>query len=272
MSLSNSLPQLERAFRELKENVEKSVNSLRDAMESVIRSALTDDKTPLQSALALRQALESAGYEDSFDIVVFGDLNGFKTLNESYGHAAGDFAIQHIGTLIQKLFVEECQAKAFHPSGDEFIILLRHKFLKKFKTLTANFAECEFDFEEQQLKTAISFGYAIREVETDFETLLARAEVACRKAKTQGGGEFVQWTKELASESFEERRETCPNCHSIIACNIPRKNIVQELKVCPVCQKPLTKTKPPASANQRALKRITEKEEHKTKRVRRKIL
>lgn len=190
MSISNSLPQLEQAFRELQENIGKSIADLQIAVKGVIQTALSDDETPLQSALALRQALEAVAgnTESSFDIVIFGDLNRFKGLNYRFGHVAGDFAIQYVGTLIQNLLVEQCEAQAFRQSGDEFVILLNRQFLDRFQKLTAEFGECKFEFEGQQIKTAMSFGYAARETETDFEVLLARAEIACQEAKRLGDG------------------------------------------------------------------------------------
>lgn len=241
MSLSNSLPHLEQAFRELQQNIEKSIGELQIAVQGVIETALSDDKTPLQSALALRQALEAAAgnTESFFDIVIFGDLNRFKGLNDRFGHSAGDFAIQFVGTMIQNLLVEQCQAQAFRQSGDEFVILLKQQFLEQFQKLSAEFGDCKFEFEEQQIKTAMSFGYAARETETDFEILLARAEIACQEAKRAGDGVSVEWTVNLESSAFVNRRGRCPQCQTEINCNIPGQNQLLDLKVCPVCESPL---------------------------------
>jgi len=252
MSLFNSLPQLQQAFRELQDNFKKSVSVLRDAeasvsilqeaVQSVIQTALTDDKTPLKSALALQQRFSSTTDESSFDVVVFGDLNRFKRLNDKFGHAAGDYAIGYVGAMIQELFVEKCRAQAFRQSGDEFVILLQREFLESFKSSAGNFAECKFEFEGQQIKTAASFGYAIRQDDIDFDTLLKRADTACQTAKRQGDGSYVEWTNKIEQESFVTlRNEPCPNCRTLITCDIPRQNSQQVINICPVCSTPITK-------------------------------
>lgn len=236
MSLSNSLSLLEQTFNELRKNTEQLIGALQQAVETVIQTALKDDKTPLRSALALRQALESAGYENSFDVVIFGDLNRFKGLNDRFGHTAGDFAIQYVGNLIQELLVEQLEAQAFRQGGDEFVVLLRREFLERFQNSTGEFAECRFEFENEQIKTAMSFGFAVRDEEADFEDLLTRAEAACQEAKRLGDGISVQWSKELESAAFVSRRERCAKCRTEIKCNIPNQNQLLSLAVCPVCQ------------------------------------
>ncbi len=248
MSLSKSLTQLEQAFRELQDNFEKSVTVLlnaeqsvvvlQEAVRSVTKTALSDDKTPLRSALALERILSSTSDERSFDVVIFGDLNRFKPLNDNYGHAAGDYAIRVVGTMIQTLFVDKYQAQAFRPHGDEFIILLKREFLESLKTHVIKFAKCEFEFEEQPLKTAMSFGAAVRQGETDFETLRARAEAACQKAKRQGDGVLIEWSEQIEMEkTVEFRKVQCEKCGTEHNCYVPA-NLASEdskLRSCSWC-------------------------------------
>ena len=104
--------------------------------------------------------------------------------------------------MIEELFVNECGAQAFHPSGDEFVILLKHEVLESFKTYAKSFAKCEFEFEGELIETAMSFGNAVRQIEIDVDTLLKRADIACQAAKRQGGGSYLEWSDEIERESF----------------------------------------------------------------------
>lgn len=246
MSLFDSLPQLIQAFRDLQDNFEKSVSVLRsaeqsvavleEAVQSIIRAAQTDDKTPLGSALALQQTFSSTTDENSFAILIFGDLNRFKRLNDLYGYTAGDAAIRHVGTMIEDLFVKGCGALAFRQSGDEFVILLQREFLDRFKMSVSNFAKCTFEFEGEEIETAMSFGYAVRQIDIDFDTLLKRAGTACKAAKREGDGSSVEWTVDIESESFVTLRNVlCSNCRTLITCDIPRQHPQHEIKICPVC-------------------------------------
>jgi diguanylate cyclase (GGDEF)-like protein len=54
--------------------------------------------------------------------LVLCDLNGFKALNDSYGHAAGDAALERVGGLL--LAAIRTIDDAFRIGGDEFALLL----------------------------------------------------------------------------------------------------------------------------------------------------
>lgn len=218
-------------------NLQESLNALEESVKNVIESANSDDKTSLYNALALRKNAESFGKSDkNFDVIVFGDLNRFKGLNDSFGHKAGDTAIKFVGEMIQELFVKRCNAKAFRQSGDEFVILLQSKDLEHFKSLTDTFAVCEFHYEDKNIKTAMSFGYAVSKGEIDFDTLQMRAENACQYAKSQGDGVCVEWTEEIEQESLIHLRNRCNNCGARIICNVPLRHSPQKLKCCPFCK------------------------------------
>jgi len=178
------------------------------AVDKVLEAARSDDKTPLENALALREDASFFGREGtSFDVVVFGDLNRFNGLNDTNGHDAGDTAIGHVGKMIKERIIEPCKAKAFHPSGDEFVILLSQDCLPNFISLAPSFGECLFQYDGESLKTGMSFGYAITGGEDDFETLRLRAETACQYAKTLGDGVCIEWTEEIERESLTHLRE-----------------------------------------------------------------
>lgn len=220
-------------------NLQESLNTLEEAVKKVIEAANSDDKTPLYNALALRKDAESFGKSDkNFDVVIFGDLNRFKGLNDQFGHKAGDIAIEFVGEMIQTLIVEGCSAKAFRQSGDEFVILLNSKDLESFKSSINSFEVCEINYEDKSITTAMSFGYALSKGEVDFDTLQMRAENACQYAKSQGDGVCVEWTEEIEQESLIHLRNRCGNCGAKTVCNVPRKNNPQKLKCCPFCEKP----------------------------------
>jgi GGDEF domain-containing protein len=80
-------------------------------VREVVEAAVSDDKTPLRNALALNQAAALVGSGgDNPDVVIFGDLNGFKGFNDKFGHLAGDAAIGYVGGMIKNLLVDGCKA------------------------------------------------------------------------------------------------------------------------------------------------------------------
>ena len=52
------------------------------------------------------------------------DVNCFKEINDTYGHAEGDRAIQEIGHILSGALV--ANSVAIRISGDEFMVLIRH--------------------------------------------------------------------------------------------------------------------------------------------------
>jgi diguanylate cyclase (GGDEF)-like protein len=89
-------------------NLDEAIEGLEKLVAEVRSASLTDDKTRLGSALALRQEarLMNEGVSE-FDVIIFGDLDDFKHLNDLHGHDAGDVAINKVGEVIHKLIVED---------------------------------------------------------------------------------------------------------------------------------------------------------------------
>jgi diguanylate cyclase (GGDEF)-like protein len=223
-------------------NLQESINAFQiavsTALEQVVEAALSDDKTPLGNLLALEKFTSLVGTGgDNPDVVIFGDINDFHSFNRRYGQDAGDAAITHVGTLIKEAFVDQCQAKAFRRSGDEFVILLTKSQLEGFKTRVPAFASCSFSIEAQLRKTAISFGYTVSKGEIAFSDLMVRAEAACQVAKAKGDGVVIEWSEETERQAIKSIRGRCPHCEASITCYAPREAIPKDEKLvcCPCC-------------------------------------
>jgi len=210
--------------------------NLSEAIEQLNKVAFTDDKTPLENALALNKEmiLIDAG-RSKFDVIVFGDLNEFKLFNTNYTHEAGDVAIRKVGEKIQEDIVTQIKARAFRQSGDEFIILLKQSQIKKLLSKTLSFASITFSYKRKSLETKMSFGYAISDGKTNFSDLLERAETACLTAKSKGDGICIKWTEEVELNALVEIRHNCRQCGSVNKCYIPKKLSAKNLKVCSFC-------------------------------------
>ena len=70
----------------------------------------------------LEHALVRAARRDSNVVVMFIDLDGFKAVNDTWGHATGDLVLKEVARRVQgKLRKEDALARL---GGDEFVILL----------------------------------------------------------------------------------------------------------------------------------------------------
>jgi diguanylate cyclase (GGDEF)-like protein/PAS domain S-box-containing protein len=71
----------------------------------------------------LAEALEQARVNDTRVALVFVDLNGFKAINDHYGHAAGDRVLMTTATRLQKIL--RATDTVARIGGDEFVIILQ---------------------------------------------------------------------------------------------------------------------------------------------------
>lgn len=216
-------------------NLREAIEQLEKIVDEVRQAVFVDDKTKLKNALALRdEALLIDNGKSEFDVVIFGDLNRFKGLNDLHGHDAGNLAINQAGERIYDV-AEKLSAKAFRQSGDEFVILLKKDLIESFVSDASSFAEIIFSYYEKPLKTAMSFGYAVNDGKTSFSDLLERAEMACQYAKNQGDGICVGWSESIKQNPIVNLRDRCQNCGAKISCNVPTQNAPVKLKLCPCC-------------------------------------
>lgn len=94
-------------------------------------TALLADHDPLTSALnrrafmrSLHQAMSYAERYGATSAVLFVDLDGFKAVNDNFGHAAGDAVLKHVAKLLIGQVRETDVVGRI--GGDEFALVLQH--------------------------------------------------------------------------------------------------------------------------------------------------
>jgi two-component system, cell cycle response regulator len=156
--------------------------------------ALTDPLTGLHNRRAIdlwvNSQLSAAARHDFSLWVVMADLDRFKTVNDTYGHDAGD--------IVLKSFAEILKANTRKSNicgrlgGEEFLIVLTHGDQEQvgiaIERVRRSLETEEFRFGHDVIRVTASFGVAgFRGPEpTEFNTLLARADAALYSAKRQG--------------------------------------------------------------------------------------
>ena len=117
------------------------------------------------------------------------DLDHFKLVNDTHGHAAGDMVLRRFAVLLRDSLRKTDLAGRL--GGEEFAVLLIGTDLDS----AAEFAErlrCEFDAERvviegQSIHTTVSVGVtALRQDDPSADDALARADMALYQAKAEG--------------------------------------------------------------------------------------
>lgn len=98
----------------------KRVN--RQLRELAFRDALSGLPNRLHFEERLDETLDAVGRRPSAMAVLFIDLDGFKAVNESFGHSAGDDVLREVGRRLASVARE--QDMAARVGGDEFLLLV----------------------------------------------------------------------------------------------------------------------------------------------------
>ncbi|MCK6511426.1 GGDEF domain-containing protein [Myxococcota bacterium] len=227
-------------------HIQEALNKLYQTAQKTLELVYQDDKTPLQNNLAFQDALTNIGRNPQHpDVLVCGDLNGFKSINDQFGHDAGDAVIAQAGRILQTLFVDGLHIRAFHISGDEFALLLPKQQLQAFIQQAQVFAKAPARHEKETILFGMSFGYASTDHGTQIPSppeLKSRAEIALQIAKQQGAGCCVGWSEELSAQKLETLRQRCPTCNTTTSCSVPADRLPtnKQLKSCPICEQPFS--------------------------------
>ena len=106
---------------------ERQLRDISQDRETAVHAANHDALTGMPNRTALLSRLDAALDDcgpDELVAVVFVDLDGFKAVNDTWGHAAGDTVLQ---TAAQRLSgLVRSHDTAARLSGDEFVLVMRH--------------------------------------------------------------------------------------------------------------------------------------------------
>ncbi len=184
--------------------------TVRKALEADLRfQALHDTLTGLanrtmftqQTAAALRtsERLESVG-------ALFIDLDDFKTVNDSLGHAVGDQLLQEVSTrLITSLSSNDLAARL---GGDEFAVLVvdaldQAGVVALAERVLALVAK-PYRIQGRDIRVTASIGIAFADEEgVDAEVLLRSADVAMYLAKDRGKNRYAVFEAHMHTSVFE---------------------------------------------------------------------
>ena len=161
--------------------------------EELLRLAATDPLTGAFNrreftAIADREALRASRYHHKLSILMI-DLDHFKKLNDTYGHAAGDKALQRFTTLC-------CNALRNVDifgrwGGEEFVALLPETDVEGAAIIAERLRKVVADnilmFNDQKINFTVSIGVAqYKDTEVSIDVPLSRADSAVYDAKKAG--------------------------------------------------------------------------------------
>jgi diguanylate cyclase (GGDEF)-like protein/PAS domain S-box-containing protein len=169
----------------------RDVSERKAVEDQLAHQALHDPLTGLPNRALLsdrvQQALTRLKREDGFAAVLFLDLDGFKLVNDSLGHALGDELLQCVGERLRS--AARSTDSVARLGGDEFVVLCENLVdPTEAMTLAERLLEAlavPFDIAGHQLFVSASIGVATTPA-TDADTFLRDADTAMYQAKKSG--------------------------------------------------------------------------------------
>jgi diguanylate cyclase (GGDEF)-like protein len=173
----------------------------------MLHLAVTDNLTKLRNRRALQIRHKNGLRPNEF--LLYLDLNGFKQINDMYGHNVGDKVLQHYGELIRKI----CKGRSYRIGGDEFIIVGDkakhdlHSLISQLKGFNLYLKERDISFD-----VTASIGVFLSEVEHDnLQDILFFTDMAMYSAKKSDKQQHVivdtQFVKSFNPKLYSETKD-----------------------------------------------------------------
>lgn len=206
------------------------------AEEQLIYDALHDALTGLPNRTLFMERLESAlsrakRHSDYLFAVLFIDLDRFKIVNDSLGHAIGDQLLRAIACLLEQSIRTTDTIARF--GGDEFTILLDGikditDAIKIAERLQSQLV-APLTLENHTIFCSASIGIALNQNYTQAQDLLRNADIAMYQAKEQGKARYAIFDHAMYQKTLEllqlesdlrqalERQEFCLHYQPIVS-------------------------------------------------------
>jgi len=198
--------------------ISRDITERKRMQENLERMALYDQLTELPNRALfhdrLEQAIERVRRRGTPFAVGFVDLDDFKAVNDSFGHAAGDELMRKVASRLQaSVRSEDTLARV---GGDEFILLVEAVDDRKILELVADRLrerfEPPFGIKESEVHVSVSIGFAFPseealaegDFELDVESLIRTADRAMYDAKRVAGTSWRVFAP--SSEGTSSRR------------------------------------------------------------------
>ncbi|WP_236637625.1 putative bifunctional diguanylate cyclase/phosphodiesterase [Exiguobacterium sp. SH1S21] len=183
----------------------KDITQMIVQQEQILYQANHDSLTGLHNRYALQEQIERLITDGRPFTLMFSDLDGFKEINDQFGHHMGDQLLQHIGKRLRSALLPNEYAGRL--GGDEFIVVAEHNddeiLVERLRRLVYR---PPYFMAGNLVEIHASIGIVrYPEHGTTLKHLLSNADLAMYKAKDKGRDETVIFAPALRVDK-EERK------------------------------------------------------------------
>ena len=196
----------------LEKEVKERTYELEQANKKLDLISRTDELTQLPNRRDMHRTIEKEvdranRFRKAFSII-FIDIDHFKDVNDTYGHAAGDAVLRSVASTIRSLLRKYDVLARY--GGEEFLTLLPETELKDAAHVAERFRKQienqTIFFGSQEIKVTITLGVAQFDSSQGAEKCIQLADKALYEGKEHGRNRVILWTDDKAVESTEKQQ------------------------------------------------------------------
>jgi len=218
----------------------QDVSRLRKMHDSLAHEARHDTLTGLVNRREFQARLEAAfataRSRSESHALCYLDLDQFKVINDSCGHAAGDQLLRKVTDLLKSLLPgNETLARL---GGDEFGLLIQNASIddavRLAETLLAAIKAFRFNWEGRTFSIGVSIGVTvITRKSTDLKTVVSTADAACYAAKEKGRNRVQVYNPD--DIELDQRQEEMRALSQITSALDENRYVLYYQPIIPVC-------------------------------------
>jgi diguanylate cyclase (GGDEF)-like protein len=153
-----------------------------------------DFLTDLHNRRSAKSKLNSNNFQSASTFIIMLDLDDFKSINDQYGHFAGDVVLKDVAQEIKSCMMTPDDWAA-RWGGDEFLLVLhglKEDVIQQLKGMKQNIHHKQVIFEQQSVNYSISIGMAEYDSDKSIQQNLKQADQALFSAKNKGKNQLYQ--------------------------------------------------------------------------------
>ncbi|MGI5241434.1 putative bifunctional diguanylate cyclase/phosphodiesterase [Dactylosporangium sp. CA-139066] len=184
----------------------RDISERKELEDQLVHEAFHDGLTKLANRALFKDRLEVALRRRDEVAILFLDLDGFKEVNDSLGHAAGDHLLIQVATRLTEAVRDGDTVARF--GGDEFAVLIDSVAgpgdADELATRIVAALDEQFHIENQEMHVQGSIGIALTGPDArDADQLMRNADLAMYRAKSAGSGRFARYDPQMHSGLVE---------------------------------------------------------------------
>lgn len=177
----------------------KKHNDLEEANKEILHLANTDSLTGIMNRRAIFEITDKVCRDGSHNSILMIDIDNFKNVNDTYGHAVGDEVIKHVvQTCAKNLRVRDIFGRL---GGEEFTIVLLDTGIEKAQEVALRIINevAHKKSTDYNIKVTISIGLVDSSPNKyiSFSQALKDADKALYKAKHEGKNRYIVFNSNL---------------------------------------------------------------------------